>query len=145
MKLKSALSTFILMLALALPGVAATATGVAQLKGTYAFSVSGINNSGTANDISEKITVGTISFNGAGTAEFLTLVNYNQQIGGGGPVVKTPYKYTVSGFTGSLTIPGNKGGVLSFTLGVPNASGVAQVIVMLIPESNPKTGIAVLQ
>jgi hypothetical protein len=93
-----------------------------------------------------KITVKTLSFDGKGHAKFLAFVNYGQGgNGSGGPVVGASYPHAVSGTTGTLTVTGPKGGVLSMGLGSFNAAGLATVVQLLIPDTNPSIGTAVLK
>ena len=153
------LKSLVLLLALMTPlAYAATPVGVARLKGTYSFQVTGVNvqngsistNGGKSNNqtivtsVTPKITVGTISFNGAGKATFLSITNYNQG-SGGGPVKGTVATYKVSGVVGTLTIPGTKGGTVSLSLGSYNAQGIATVVQFFIFDTQPMTGIAILQ
>jgi hypothetical protein len=146
---------------------AAAATSVASLNGTYSFQVIGVSQQwgyysgnnwiningncpnpqkkgGCVNLSFAKITVGTINFNGKGTAKFLGFKQYGEN-GGGGPVVGTSYPYKVSGFAGTLTIPGPKGGTVSLSLGSFNSANVATVVQFLIPDNNPSIGTAELQ
>jgi hypothetical protein len=151
----------VLLVASFVPAFAAT--GVAQLKGTYNFQVVGVQNqygyyqpnSNTfvvvTNGVCpkgdtcvraavEKLTVGTISFDGAGKATFLSIAKYGQ--GSGGPVKGTVWPYTVSGFNGYLGTAGN-GAALS--LGSYNSAGIATVVLFLTTDTVPSTGTAVLQ
>ena len=138
--------------------------GVAQLKGTYSFQISGTTNAGgyyvgnvwhyvngscpagknCMTQAFPKLTVGTISFNGAGKAEFMSIAVYNPS---GEPITGSPVKgsiwpYSVSGVTGLLGTQGN-GAVL--TLGSYNASGIATVVLMLTDDKVPEPGVATLQ
>ena len=139
---KKLFSVLAIMLALLVPAMAAP-VGAAQLKGTYSFQVAGITTT-NKNVPVEKITVGTISFNGAGKATFLSVSQYNQQ-SGGGPVKGTVAIYKVAGNVGTLTIAGAKGGTVSLSLGSYNAAGIATVIQLFIPDTQPSLGTAVLQ
>jgi hypothetical protein len=163
MKLASVLAVLML---LALTPAFAAPVGVATISGVYSFQVIGVspqygyysgstwvsvngtcpNKNGCINLSFAKISVGTISFDGKGHAEFLTFANYGEGGGGsGGPKVGVLYPYAVSGQTGSLTVTGTNGGVVSLTLGSFNASGIATVVQFLIPDTNPSIGTAVLK
>ena len=135
---KKLFSVLAIMFALLVPAMAAP-VGAAQLKGTYSFIMTTNKNVPV-----EKITAGTISFNGAGKATFLSVSQYNQQ-SGGGPVKGTVAIYKVAGNVGTLTIAGPKGGTVSLSLGSYNAAGIATVIQMFIPDTQPSLGTAVLQ
>ena len=164
--MKKLLSIFVLLLAMAIPMYAANS--VATLNGTYSFQVVGVSQSwgyyngntwvnangncpnpqqkgGCFNLSFAKITIGTVSFNGKGTAKFLTFQNYGPGNGGGGPTLGTAYAYKINGWTGNLTIPGPKGGIVSLSLGGLNSAGVATVVQFLIPDNNPSIGTAILQ
>jgi hypothetical protein len=162
--MKKAFSVFtMLTLFFALAISANASTSLASLKGTYNFQVIGVQNeygyykpnSNTFVIISngkcpakttclwgavEKLTVGTISFNGAGKATFLSVASYNE--GTGGPVKGTVWPYSVSGFNGYLGPAGN-GAALS--LGSFNSGNVATVVLFLTTDTVPSTGIATLQ
>ena len=157
MKRFTAVLALILMLAAVVPAVAATS--VASLKGTYAFQISGVANqygyyvsnvwhqvntcpakTNCQNQAFPKLTVGTISFNGAGKATFLSITQYNQ--GSGGPVKGTVWPYTVSGFNGLLGTIGNGA---SLTLGAFNAAGHAMVVQFLTIDKQPMAGTAILE
>jgi hypothetical protein len=160
--MKRILFSLALLLATVFP--AAAATGVAQLKGTYYFSITGITNAGgyytgstwhyvsgpcpkgvtCQNQTFQKVTVGTISFNGAGKATFLTVAQYDPsgEPNGGGPVKGTVWPYTVSGVNGLL---GTSANGATLVLGAFNSAGIASVVQLFIPDTNPKTGIATLQ
>ena len=155
MKLNRIFSMFALFAALPAFG----ATSVASLKGTYAFQISGVSNqygyyvsnvwhqvntcpakTNCQNQAFPKLTVGTISFNGAGKATFLSITQYNQ--GSGGPVKGTVWPYTVSGFNGLLGTIGNGA---SLTLGAFNAAGHAMVVQFLTIDKQPMAGTAILE
>jgi len=145
---------------------AAAATSVASVKGTYSFQVLGVtqeygyfNTTGgwvnvsngrcpaktnCNNEAFAKITVGTISFDGKGSAKFLSFKSYGPS-GSGGPTIGTSYPYKVSNFVGTLTIPGAHGGTVSLSLGSFNAANVAMVLQLLIPDTQPSIGTAILQ
>ena len=151
-----------LLLASVFPAMAATS--VASLKGTYSFQVIGVTeqygyytgntwtnvngncpkNANCYNEVFSKITVGTMSFDGRGNAKFLSFKNYGPN-GGGGPVIGTSYPYKVSGYFGTLTIPGPKGGTVSLSLGSFNSANIASVVQLLIPDTQPMQGSAILQ
>ncbi len=161
--------TMLCTLVLALTTSAFAANSVATLNGVYSFQVIGVSpqwgyyngntwvnvngncpnpqsKGGCINLSFAKITVGTISMDGKGHAKFLNFVNYGQQgQGGGGPVVGTVYPYKVSGWNGSLTVTGPKGGTVSMVLGGISSAGVATVIQFLIPDNNPSIGTAILE
>jgi hypothetical protein len=92
----------------------------------------------------QKVTVGTLSFNGAGEATFLTVTQYDRsgEPNSGGPVKGTVWPYTVSGFNGQL---GTESNGAAMVLGAFNASGIASVVQFFIADTNPKTGVATLQ
>ena len=166
MKLRSIFSTIALFAALLVPAFGATS--VASIKGTYSFQVIGVspqwgyysgntwvnvngncpnpsNKGGCFNLSFAKITVGTVAFDGKGTAKFTSFKNYGSGNNSGGPVVGTAYSYKVSGFFGTLTIPGAHGGTVSLSLGSFNTSNVATVVQFLISDNNPSIGTAILQ
>jgi len=167
MKLKMFFMAVALFAASLMPMPALAAAGVAQIKGTYSFQVAGVSNSygyysgNTFVNLNnggqcpknmqcqqvaqEKITVGTINFNGAGIAKFLSIRSYDQGSNGGGPAVNVGYKYVVSGFNGTLTIPGAKGAIVSLSLGSYNAAGIATVVQFFVTDTNPSLGTAILQ
>ena len=157
MKLNRIFSMFALFAALLVPAFGATS--VASLKGTYAFQISGVSNqygyyvsnvwhqvntcpakTNCQNQAFPKLTVGTISFNGAGKATFLSITQYNQ--GSGGPVKGTVWPYTVSGFNGLLGTIGNGA---ALTLGAFNAAGHAMVVQFLTIDKQPMAGTAILE
>ncbi len=166
MKIFSVLA--VLMLLAVTPAFAAP-VGVATMSGVYSFQVIGVSpqygyysgstwvnaNGNCPNPTSKggcinlsfaKISVGTISFDGKGHAEFLTFANYGEGgSGSGGPKVGVLYPYAVSGQTGTLTVTGTNGGVVSMTLGSFNPAGIATVVQFLIPDTNPSIGTAVLK
>ena len=151
MKRVNMFATIVLMALLAVSAFAAP-TGVATLNGNYTFQVSDVknvtDNKGHTTFYSG-VTVGVINFNGKGTAKFLSFVQY-QQGGGGGPKINVAYKYAVSGFNGTLTVPGSNGAVISLALGAFNPQGVANTVLLLIPKADENslealTGIAILQ
>jgi len=166
MKLRTILAIVGLMVALALPGFA---TSVASIKGTYSFQFSGVTNqygyycgagqsgncpwhnlNGAAcpkdvqcgNVAFAQVTVGTISFDGAGHATFLSIANYNQEGGGNAPKKGTVWPYSVSGNNAFL---GSAGDGASLSLGSFNSAGVATVLQMFIAQTNPAIGTAILQ
>jgi hypothetical protein len=59
--------------------------------------------------------------------------------------VNVGYKYVVSGFNGTLTIPGAKGAIVSLSLGSYNAAGIATVVQFFVTDTNPSLGTAILQ
>ena len=163
MKLKL-FAVFALLLASVFPAMAATS--VASIKGTYSFQVIGVTQqygywsttgawvnvsngkcpakTNCNNEAFAKITVGTTSFDGKGNAKFLSFKNYGPG-NSGGPVMGTPYPYKVSGFFGTLTIPGPHGGTVSLSLGSFNSANVAAVMQFFIPDTQPSIGTAILQ
>ena len=166
MKLFSRFAAMLMLFAVT-PAFAAP-VGVATMNGVYSFQVIGVSpqwgyyngstwvnvngtcpnpqtKGGCSNLSFAKITVGTLSFDGKGHAKFLTFVNYGQGNGSGGPKVGVLYPYAISGQTGTLTITGTKGGVVSLTLGSFNAAGLATVVQFLIPDTNPSIGTAILK
>ena len=121
----------------------------ASLNGTYAFFVQGTSSARaevTATDTvsvpsEEKLAVGTIKFNGAGTATFLTVTGFN--LGDNGPKAGSTYSYQVSGNTATMTI---NSATVSMSLGAYNNSGVATVVIVLATDSDlPMAGVATLQ
>jgi hypothetical protein len=157
-----------LLIAFAFP--AAAATSVASLNGIYNFSVRetshayGYWNQSTWVTVNgqcpknvqcwveafDNVSVGTIQFDGKGNAKFLSFTTYCVGCGGGGPKVGTIYKYTVSGYNATLTIPGTNGASVALALGSFNAQNIATTALMLIIDSNSgvkdaMTGIANLQ
>lgn len=158
--MKKVFAIFLLFASLLVPSFAGAAT-VASLKGTYAFQIAGVANnygyySGStfvkvtsacpktatcSNYAFPKLTVGTISFNGAGKATFLSIVQYNQG-STGGPVKGTVWAYTVSGFNGYLGPVGNGA---ALTLGSFNAAGHSTVVQFLTTDKQPLAGTAILE
>ena len=121
----------------------------ASLNGTYAFFVEGtstaraeVTGTDTVNVPSEeKLAVGTIKFNGAGTATFLSVMGYNQ--GENGPKAGSTFSYQVSGNTATINL---NGATMSMALGSYNNSGVATVVIILVSDSGqPLAGMATLQ
>ena len=133
-RLFSTIAAITLMLAAALPAVAAAPT-VASLKGTYNFQVFNVKNlygyycapgqsgncpwhtisnggcpfTGNNSNVCQNIyvqdmTVGTLLFSGTGGVAFKTMASSNP--GDGGPPLNVVYAYKVSGFTASFTITG---------------------------------------
>ncbi|MFZ0760035.1 MAG: hypothetical protein WAM69_08810 [Candidatus Sulfotelmatobacter sp.] len=145
---------------------AASPTGVAQVNGSYAFSVPGITTvwgyyvgsawhyvgSGSCpvdescqNQVFTTLTKGIVSFDGAGTATFTSVTRYDnsgESNSDSSPVVGDVWPYTVSGEAGVLGTSSNEA---FFRLGSFNANGIATVLVMFINNTNPLGGIAVLQ
>src|ERR1700674_2023776 len=169
MKAMKSFSLFLSLMFFALtPAFAVAPVGVATMNGVYSFQVIGVSqqwgyyNGGTLVNVNgncpnpqtkggcfnlsfAKITVGTISFDGKGHAKFLTFLKYGQGNGSGGPTVGVLYPYAISGQTGTLTVTGTNGGVVSMTLGSFNAAGLATVVQFLIPDTNPSIGTAMLK
>ncbi|HXW93599.1 MAG TPA: hypothetical protein VEK33_23825 [Terriglobales bacterium] len=121
----------------------------ASLNGTYAFFIEGtgsaraeVTDIDTVNVPSEEtLAVGTIKFNGAGTATFLSVMGYN--LGTTGPKAGSTFTYQVSGNTATMNITG---ATVSMSLGSYNSSGVASVVIILVSDSDqPMAGIATLQ
>ena len=158
--------TFCLFAALIAPALAAP-VGAAQLKGTYSFSIGGTTEAGgyyvknvwhyvngncptgqhCQTQVFNKLTVGTILFDGLGHAKFLSIVNYDPsgEPNGGGPVVGTVWPYSVSGFNGQLGTAANGA---SLRLGSFNASGISTVVLLitdLSSNSGPTMGVGTLQ
>jgi hypothetical protein len=160
--MKKILGAMLLMLMMIVPAVAATS--VASLNGTYNFqllqyspnssqtceSVQGGSGGSVCFDLSSiQITTGTISFNGKGSATFLSCSSCN---GKGGPVIGHAYAYTVSGFVANVDgVPNGKGAnaAIALSLGSFNSSGVATTALILITNtggsSSAMTGSANLQ
>ncbi|HEX8816556.1 MAG TPA: hypothetical protein VF753_13750 [Terriglobales bacterium] len=160
--MKRILASLVLLMAAVFP--AAAATGAAQLKGTYYFSITGITTVGgyytgstwhyvsgacpksetCMNQTFQKVSVGTISFNGAGKATFLTVTNYDPsgEPDSGGPAKGAVWPYTVNGVNGLL---GTESDGAAIVLGAFNSAGIASVVQIFIADTNPKTGVATLQ
>jgi hypothetical protein len=170
--MKKVLATMILVAVAMAPAFAATS--VASLNGTYNFQVNGVSNqygynscSGSTctwhevngscpagesceNQTFPKASVGSISFNGKGTATFISIAQYNN--GGGGPVAGTTCTYTISGFTGNLTKCATKGvtldmGTVALSLGGFNTANIATTVLILSVDNstNVSSGVASLQ
>jgi hypothetical protein len=171
--MKKFFATMILVVVAMAPAFAATS--VASLNGTYNFQVNGVTNqygynscSGSTctwhivtgncptgqscqNQAFPKASVGTMSFNGKGTATFISIAQYNN--GTGGPVAGTTCTYTVSGFTGDMTKCATKGvslnmGTVVFSLGGFNTANVATSVLIFSTETgstNLNFGVANLQ
>ena len=127
----------------------AFAANDASLNGTYAFFVEGtssaraeVTGTNTVNVPSEEtLAVGTIKFNGAGTATFLSVMGYN--LGENGPKAGSTFSYQVSGNTATMNL---NSATISMSLGSYNSSGVATVVIILVSDSDqPLAGIATLQ
>jgi hypothetical protein len=136
------------------------ATSVASIKGVYNFQLAGFTNetgyySGSTwikitttcptnqhcfTQAFPKLNYGTISFDGAGHATFLSITSVNN--GSGGPVKGTVWAYSVSGFNGAL---GSATNGAYLTLGSFNSAGVATVVTIRTADSNPETGVMTLQ
>jgi len=160
--MKKVLGVTLLLLVAMAPAVAATS--VASLNGTYNFqllqystnssqtcaSVQGGSGGSVCFDLSSvQITTGTISFNGKGSATFLSCSSCN---GKGGPVIGHAYTYTVSGFVANIDgVPNGKGAnaAIALSLGSLNSSGVATTALILITNTggsnSPMAGAANLQ
>lgn len=134
------------------------ATSVASVKGVYNFQLSGFSNENGYYSGSTwvqvngscptnqhcfvqaipKLTYGTLSFDGAGHAKFLSIVGG----GSGGPTTGAVWAYSVSGFNGAI---GTATDGAYLTLGSFNSAGVATVVTMRTAGNNPNTGVATLQ
>ncbi|HXW91136.1 MAG TPA: hypothetical protein VEK33_11365 [Terriglobales bacterium] len=139
----------ILLFPLLLLVAPAFAANDASLNGTYAFFVQGTRSAiaeVTATDTvdvpsEETLAVGTIEFNGAGTATFLSVMGYN--LSASGPKAGSTFSYSVSGNTATMTV---NGATVSMSLGSYNSSGVASVVIILVSDSDqPLGGIATLE
>jgi hypothetical protein len=135
------------------------ATSVASLKGVYNFQVSGVYNTygyfsgNTWVPVSgncpagqkcfvaafAKYTYGTISFDGAGHATFLSVAG---DTGSDGPTKGSVWAYSVSGFNGAI---GGSANGAYLTLGSFNAADVATVVTIRTADANPSLGVATLQ
>jgi len=139
----------------------AFATSVASLNGTYNFQLVQSSTSSTQtcanvqsgtgkvcfNLPTVEITTGTISFNGKGSATFLTCSSCD---GKGGPVIGHAYAYTVSGYVANINgVPNGNGSncAIAFSLGSFNTSGVATTALILVTNSgnSPMMGSANLR
>ena len=136
------------------------ATSAASIKGVYNFQVSGINNQNGYYSGSTwvqvngncptnqhcfvqafpTITYGTLSFDGAGHATFLSVTGVNS--GSGGPTKGAVWAYSVSGYNGAI---GSSTNGAYLTLGSFNAAGVATVVTIRTAGNYPSTGVATLQ
>ncbi|HXW91357.1 MAG TPA: hypothetical protein VEK33_12490 [Terriglobales bacterium] len=128
---------------------------VHALKGTYAFSVTGISVDsqdqsdcdGCAASVVTKVKwnagYGEISFDGAGHATFTKFVSLS---GAGGPAGHT-YGYSVSGNVANIA--NVLGSPVAIQLGAYNSSGVATVLLFLVTNtgqsSSPLLGVGTLQ
>lgn len=158
---KAALLVILMAMVLAIASPSFAATSVASLKGVYSFQIQGLTNqfgyySGSTwvnlntspcpstqhcfDQAFGKITYGTLSFDGAGHATFLSITSING--GSGGPVKGTVWAYSVSGFNGAIGTTSN-GAYLS--LGDFNAAGVAQTVLFRTADTHPSLGVAILQ
>jgi len=159
--MKKVLGAMLLMSLMIVPAVAATS--VASLNGTYNFQLvqSNTGSTQTCENVQSgtgkvcfnlptlQITTGTISFNGKGSATFLSCSSCS---GKGGPVVGHAYSYTVSGFVSNINgVPNGNGtnAAIALSLGSFNTSGVATTALILITNtggsSSAMTGSANLQ
>jgi len=157
---KAALLVMLAATVLAMATTSFAATSVASLKGVYNFQLAGFSNengyySGSTwiqvngscpstqhcfTQAFPRLTYGTLSFNGAGHATFLSIASVNG--GSGGPTKGSVWVYSVSGFNGAIGTASN-GAYL--TLGSFNAAGVATVVTIRTSDNNPDTGVATLQ
>jgi hypothetical protein len=150
-----------------------TTTTLAQLNGTYAFQVLGVDNaygyySGNkfvpvtnscptteycTNIAESTATYGTLDFNGAGQATFFTVTSVNN--GSGGPVTGDVWSYSVSSSAEHILLlskpSSSSGNGANLVLGDYNCQGIAQTVLIqpLGSSSNspasPSLGTAVLQ
>jgi len=139
----------------------ASATSAASLNGTYNFQLiqSSTTSTQTCANVQSgtgkvcfnlptvQIITGTISFNGKGSATFLTCSSCD---GHGGPVIGHAYTYTVSGFVANINgVPNGDGGncAIALSMGSFNPSGVATTALILVSNSgdNPLMGSANLR
>jgi hypothetical protein len=154
--------TFVVLITtiLALASTSYAATSVASIKGVYNFQVEGITNqngyysgstwvavNGTCPTNEHcfvqsfpRLTYGTLSFDGAGHAVFVSVVNVNG--GSGWPTNGSVWAYSVSGFNGAM---GSATDGAYLTLGSFNSAGIATVVTIRTADSHPDAGVATLQ
>jgi hypothetical protein len=154
--------TFVVLITtiLALASTSYAATSVASIKGVYNFQVQGITNQNGYYSGSTwvavnatcptnehcfvqsfpRLTYGTLTFDGAGHATFVSVVNVNG--GSGGPANGSVWAYSVSGFNGAM---GSASDGAYLTLGSFNSAGVATVVTIRTADSHPDAGVATLQ
>lgn len=147
-------------------------TTLAQLNGTYAFQVFGVNNAYgyysnntfvpvsnncptneyCSNIAESTATYGTLSFDGAGHATFISVTSVNS--GGGGPQSGDVFTYSVSSSSEHILLlsnPSSSGNGAYMVLGDYNCEGIAQnVLIQPLGGNNssppsPSMGTAVLQ
>ncbi len=161
MKQKYTLLSILFLLILNSP--VALATTIAQLKGTYAFQMSGVKNpygyysGGTfiavsgncpinqhcGNVAMVKAVYGTISFDGRGHATFQSITNIND--GGGGPIVGTVWAYSVVAAKPNTVLLGTLSNGAYLTLGNFNAGNVAQTALMRTIDDSAEYDSVILQ
>jgi len=145
---------------LAMASTSLAATSAASLKGVYNFQIAGVTNENGYYSGSTwiqvngscpsnqhcfvqsfpKLTYGTLSFDGAGHATFLSIASVNG--GSGGPTKGSVWAYSVSGFNGAIGTATNGAYLM---LGSFNSAGVATVVMIRTADTHPETGVATLQ
>jgi hypothetical protein len=143
---------------LAIASTSFAATSVGSLKGVYRFQIAGVSNQngyysgGTWNPVTGtcdsgqhcfvqaflRFTYGTVVFDGAGHATFLSVTSVNG--GCGGPREGSVWVYSVSDFDGAMGSAA-KGAYLR--LGSFNSAGIATVVAIRTADNNPDTGVGV--
>src|SRR5580698_4212952 len=155
---KPAWSTLLMATVLAVASASFAATSVASLKGVYRFQIAGVSNqngyyaSGTWYPVTGtcvssqhcfvqaflRFTYGTVVFDGAGHATFVSVTSVNG--GSGGPREGAVWAYSVSDFDGAMGTA-TKGAYLR--LGSFNSAGVATVVAIRTADDNPNKGVGV--
>jgi hypothetical protein len=151
-------SALILFGALTIP---ALAQSLSILEGNYQFMVTsprtttGVDSTGDTfvTSVVPQVSYGWLNFNGAGTVTFTAFTQINSGGGGGGPVVGTPYTYTMitsgQGFEASFEVPNGDGTNATVTLflgGVDNVYQQAASALILVTgtgSNGPLTGMAI--
>jgi hypothetical protein len=155
---KAMLLTLLTVTVLAIASTSFAATSVASLKGVYRFQIAGVSNqngyysgntwyqvagacpSGQHCFVQAflRFTYGTVSFDGAGHATFLSITSVNG--GSGGAAKGAVWAYSVSDFDGAMSTATN-GAYLR--LASFNSAGVATVVAIRTADNNPDTGVGV--
>jgi hypothetical protein len=151
-------AAFLLMATVVLAPTSFAGTSVGSLKGVYRFQIAGVRNEngyysdGTWYQVAGtcpgsqhcfvqaflRFTYGTVSFDGAGHATFLSATSVNG--GCGGAAESQVWSYSISDFDGAMSTA-NSGVYL--TLGKFNPAGVATVVAIRTADNNPDTGVGV--
>lgn len=153
---KTALLPLLMATVLAIAATSVADTSVASLKGVYKFQMGQVSTengyySGNtwyhvtntcpssehcSNQTILRYTSGTVSFDGAGHATFLSATSVNG--GCGGAAEGSVWAYSVFGFNGAM---GTVTNIAHLTLGSFNSAGVATVVAIRKAGNSPDAGV----